>query len=89
MSAPDEKQIDDIVAMLDGFMSANGGHMNIRVDEEGNVNADTTMAKTVTTMKSLDCAAGNLACSVPTLFEGLDGTEEVPESSETELDDSY
>lgn len=89
MAAPDEKQIDDIVAMLDAFMSGNGGHMNIRVDEEGNVGVDTTMAKTVTTMKSLDCAAGDLACSIPTLFEGMDHDEEDPEDSETELDDSY
>lgn len=43
-------------------MSGGGGHMNIRSDEDGNVSADTTTAKTVTTMNSLDCAAGNLAC---------------------------
>ena len=43
MAAPDEKKIDDIVAMLDAFMSGGGGHMNIRSDEDGNVSADTTI----------------------------------------------
>ena len=28
MAAPDEKKIDDIVAMLDAFVSGGGGHMN-------------------------------------------------------------
>lgn len=76
MAEPNEKQIDDIVAMLDAFMSGSGGHMNIRVDEDGTVTADKTMAKTVTTLNSSDCAAGNMACSVPTLFEGLDFDDE-------------
>ena len=34
MAAPMKKKIDDIVAMLDAFMSGGGGHMNIRSDEE-------------------------------------------------------
>ena len=29
MAAPDDKQIDEIVAMLDNFMTSDGGHMNI------------------------------------------------------------
>lgn len=89
MAAPDEKKIDDIVAMLDAFVSGGGGHMNIRSDEDGNVSADSTTAKTVTTMNSLDCAAGNLACSVPTLFEGMDSDEEDPEDSGTDFSDNY
>ena len=89
MADPQEKQFDDIVAMLDSFVSGNGGHMNITVGEDGKISADQTISKTVTTMNSLDCAAGNLACSVPTLFEGLDADEEDPENSNTELDDTY
>lgn len=89
MADPQEKQIDDIVAMLDSFVSGNGGHMNITVDEDGRISADQTISKTVTTMNSLDCAAGNLACSVPTLFEGLDDDEEDSENSNTELDDTH
>lgn len=72
MADPNEKQIDYIVSMLDQFMAGNGGHMNIHVSKDGTINADKTMAKTVTTINSTDCAAGNLACNVPTLFEGLD-----------------
>jgi hypothetical protein len=76
MADPYEKQIDDIVSMLDQFMASNGGHMNIRVSEDGTVSTENTMAKSVTTLKSMDCAAGNLACNVPTLFEGMDTGEE-------------
>ncbi len=72
MADPKNKQIDDIVSMLDEFMTGNGGHMNIRVTEDGTINADKTMAKTVTTMNSTDCADGDQACNVPTLFFGLD-----------------
>ncbi len=68
---PNQKKIEDIVAMLDSFMAEGGGHMNIT---EGTGSEDTE--KTVTTMGCLDCAAGNLACSVPTLHQGLDGQEE-------------
>ena len=71
-----EKQIEDIVSMLDSFMKENGGHMNIRVAEDGTINTDQTMAKTVTTTNSLECAEGDLACRVPTLFEGMDHEEE-------------
>lgn len=66
-----QKKVEDIVAMLDRFMAEGGGHMNIT---EGTSSDDTE--KTVTTMGCLDCAAGNLACSVPTLHQGLDGQEE-------------
>ncbi len=87
MTDPKEKQIDDIVSMLDQFMASNGGHMNIRVSEDGTVRADKTMAKSVTTAKSLDCAAGNLACSVPTLFEGMDADGDEPEDCRTDIED--
>lgn len=72
MADPKDKQIDDIVSMLDEFMTGNGGHLNIRVDKDGTVNADKTMAKTITTTSSSDCAEGDQACKVPTLFFGLD-----------------
>lgn len=69
---PKEKQIDDIVAMLDQFMSENGGHMNIQVDTDGTVTAE----KTVETANSLDCSKTDMACRVPTLFEGMDNEKE-------------
>ncbi|HIX14528.1 MAG TPA: hypothetical protein H9740_02195 [Candidatus Hungatella pullicola] len=89
MANPTDKQIDDIVSMLDSFMSSNGGHMNISVSQDGKISAEKTMAKTVTTLNSLDCAAGDLACNIPTLFQGLDTDEESPENSRTEMDDTY
>lgn len=67
-----DKKIDDIVAMIDGFMSADGGHLNISVDETGNVASDSIhIDKTA----SVDCSKGNVACRVPTLFEGMDTDE--------------
>lgn len=71
----EDKKIDDIVSMIDQFMADNGGHMNVTVDTKGNVNTEETYAKTVTKMNSMDCAAGDLACKVPTLFEGLDDSD--------------
>jgi len=75
MADSKERQIDDIVSMLDQFMSENGGHMNISVSEDGVINAEKTMAKSVTTTNSTECADGNSACRVPTLFEGLDDSD--------------
>ncbi len=64
-----QDKIDDIVAMIDSFMSKDGGHLNVSVDETGDINADSVhIDKTA----SLDCAKGDLACQVPTLFEGMD-----------------
>lgn len=69
-----EKQIDDLVNIIDSFMSNNGGHMNVTVDKTGNVVTGTEEVDelSVRTMRSLDCAKGDLACNVPTLFDGMD-----------------
>ncbi|MDO4327110.1 MAG: hypothetical protein Q4E24_13935 [bacterium] len=82
-----EQKIDDIVAMIDQFMAGNGGHMNIQVNNSGTITAE----KTVQTTNSLECAAGDMACKVPTLFEGMDfeemdsrPEEEYPEESQEE-----
>ena len=74
----DEKRIDDLVAMIDQFMSNNGGHMNVTAEDNGSLQMDTASVK-ISTMNSLDCTAGNLACQVPTLFEGMDRSEDDPE----------
>ena len=67
----ENKSVDELIAMIDSFMAEGGGHMNVRVEEDGNVRTDTASVK-ITTMNSLDCAGGNMACKVPTLFEGMD-----------------
>lgn len=62
-----DKRIDDIISMLDNFTAQNGGHMNIEVNKDGNINS-----KKINKSNSLECASGNLSCNVPTLFEGVE-----------------
>ncbi len=62
----DENQmIDDFVKMLDSGMAQGVGHVNVDVSDEAN-------KKNVQTMGCTDCSRTPLACSVPTLHEGLD-----------------
>lgn len=73
----EDKRIDDLVAMIDGFMSTGGGHMDVITNENGDIHTKTTVAETITITPSLECTPGhNMACGVPTLFEGLDGEQE-------------
>ena len=58
--------IDDLVRMLDSGMSQGVGHINVDVD------TNEKQAKNVQTMGCSDCSRTPLACSVPTLHEGLD-----------------
>ena len=69
MYSMDEKSmIDDLVSQLDaGFSGEKAvGHFNVDVDEEN----DST--KEVQTLGCTDCSRTPLACSVPTLHQGLD-----------------
>ncbi len=63
----DKNQINDIISMLDNMTENGHGHINVTVD-------DTVKAgeKETITMGCTDCAKGDLACSVPTLMEGMD-----------------
>lgn len=71
-----DERIDDIVNMLDDFMSKKGGHMNIKVNNNGGIKYK-DREKRVKTAKSLDCIEGTTACGSPTLFEGLDDENEL------------
>ncbi len=63
----DEKMtIDDLVKLLDNGMANGVGHMNVNCEETGK------QSKRVQTMGCTDCSRTPLACSVPTLHEGLD-----------------
>lgn len=63
----DNKQmIDDLVQMLDSGMTNGVGHMNVEFD------ANSNKTKDIQTMGCSDCSRTPLACSVPTLQEGLD-----------------
>ena len=59
-------QIDDLVAFLDGSVTSGVGHLNVDVDEKMNA------ARSTETMGCTDCSRTPLACSVPTLHQGLD-----------------
>ncbi len=63
----DEKtMIDDIVKMLDSGVAQGVGHINVDVDDSQKE------SKNVQTMGCTDCSRTPLACSVPTLEQGLD-----------------
>ena len=61
-----QKMIDDLVKMLDQGMVNGVGHVNVDYNEF------TKESKSVQTMGCSDCSRTPLACSVPTLHEGLD-----------------
>ena len=62
-----KSMIDDLVAQLDAGMTNGVGHVNVDVDE--NQTSDT---RQVQTMGCVDCSKNPMACSVPTLHEGID-----------------
>lgn len=63
----DEKQmVDDLVKMLDSGIQGGVGHVNV------DANTEEETSKNVQTMGCTDCSRTPLACSVPTLHEGLD-----------------
>lgn len=61
--------IEDLIKQLDKGMADNVGHVNVDVNEmvQG--------SKSVETMGCTECSSNPMACSVPTLHEGLDGNE--------------
>ncbi len=59
--------IEDLIAQLDAGMSNGVGHVNVEVDEE-----QSEASKEVQTMGCTDCSRTPLACSVPTLHQGID-----------------
>lgn len=61
-----DQMIEDFIKMLDSGMAQGVGHVNVDVDT--NLKA----SKNVQTMGCTDCSRTPLACSVPTLHEGLD-----------------
>ena len=58
--------IDDLVKMLDSGMANGVGHINVESNDTA------TKTKEVQTMGCSDCSRTPLACSVPTLHQGLD-----------------
>lgn len=61
-----QQQIEDLVKMLDAGMANGVGHVNVDTSDE------VDGMKSVETMGCTDCSCTPLACSVPTLHDGLD-----------------
>ena len=62
----DKKMIEDLVKMLDSGMANGVGHINVECNEQAE------QSQNVQTMGCSDCSRTPLACSIPTLHEGLD-----------------
>ena len=62
----EKKMIDYLVKMLDSGMADGVGHVNVEYDQQ------VGQSKNVQTMGCTDCSRTPLACSVPTLEQGLD-----------------
>ena len=62
----DDKRVEDLVKMLDAGMAMGVGHVNVDTDLTSEETA------TVQTTGCTDCSRTPLACSVPTLQQGLD-----------------
>ena len=62
-----EQMIEDIIAMLDGSVAEGAGHINVKIDENGNVDKEVTTG-------CADCSVNDMACQVPTIF--LEGEDE-------------
>ncbi len=65
----EQAMIEDLVKMLDAGITKGVGHVNVDFDETAGV------SKSVQTMGCTDCSRTPLACSVPTLHQGLDDYE--------------
>jgi len=61
-----QQMIDDLVKLLDQGMASGVGHVNVDYNEANRE------SKSVQTMGCSDCSRTPLACSVPTLHQGLD-----------------
>ncbi|MDL2301592.1 hypothetical protein LJC58_04465 [Lachnospiraceae bacterium OttesenSCG-928-D06] len=68
----DDKMIDDLVKMLDTGIEKGVGHVNIDVTPGTDSTHLNEKSKEVQTFRSSDCSRNPMACSVPTLHEGLD-----------------
>ena len=60
------EMINDLIAQLDSGMSKGVGHVNVFANE------DSEEVKEVETLGCTDCSRTPLACSVPTLHQGID-----------------
>ena len=62
----ENEMIDDLINQLDSGMTKGVGHVNVFTEDSADE------VKEVETMGCTDCSRTQLACSVPTLHQGLD-----------------
>ena len=62
----ENKMVEDLMRMLDAGMAEGVGHINVDCNEEEE------QGRNVQTMGCTDCSRTPLACSVPSLHQGLD-----------------
>jgi len=65
----EDQMIEDLIRQLDNGFAQGIGHVNVDVD------TSITESKNVQTMGCTDCSRTPLACSVPTLHQGLEDYE--------------
>lgn len=73
--ANNTSKIDDLVALLDQFVTSGSGHINVTNEADDTKSMESDAAPSVDTKKSNECTP-NMACSVPTLQQSVDGEEE-------------
>lgn len=64
----EQERIDQIVTMLDAFVTNGGGHVNLTVED---LDGEEEIANAL----SVGCCNVQSACSIPTLHKGIDEEE--------------
>lgn len=57
-----QKDIDELVKMLDGRMNEGSGHINITVNDRAHIEMEE-----VNVVTKMDCDIGDTACKIPNL----------------------
>lgn len=58
----DQKEIDELVKMLDQNMAQGSGHVNIKVNDPSHIEIES-----VNVVSKMDCDIGDTACKIPNL----------------------
>ena len=57
-----QKEIDELVKMLDGRMGDGSGHINVKVNENAHIEMEE-----VNVVSKMDCDSGDTSCKIPNL----------------------
>lgn len=59
----DQKEVDELIKMLDNSMSSGTGHINVVVNDRNEITLDE-----VTVQKGMGCSLGDTACNIPNIL---------------------